>query len=239
MENPPPYSKYTPPGHKTIQSNNNPAGRGYFASGYPIDNNYGRSSSDSLTNFLPTGNLRLYNAIRHNPLYSGGYRGSSVHNHYYNNQGTDPKAAQTEAQTIPSNQNMNADQTSPSPTLAAHDEITDLDCVYAMKILNCSVAIECPQEWLHPSCFYRTIATEYYDSIILPPPPPTEIHPEINTNTQRNDFSSSDDLTTIDQNENRDENLDSSNEQAPVVSSSISSSKAVATLRRTGHQKAK
>lgn len=216
-------------------SGHNPVQSGYFASGYPITNNYYTKpggSSNTLTNTLLAGSLGLglYNALRPYPSYSSGYSGysgypgvtyggvggngggSTVHHHYYNNQtpganpnpGVDtnsnpalnPVQAPAPAQAVPSNQNTNGLQTPlapmpqvplssnstsdpanalvppPPPALVPDDKISDLDCVYAMKILNCTELSQCPQDLIHPSCLKRTITKEYYDSITLPPPPP-------------------------------------------------------------------
>lgn len=162
--------------------------------------------------------------------------------------------AQAPVQAAPSNQNTNAVQTPlapmpdqagvplannaadptnalvtpPPPALAPNDKITDLDCVYAMKILNCSEIPQCPQEWIHPSCLNRTISKEYFDSITLPPPPPPQPMPEANPIPQEK-LSGPTDLT---QNKNGERNLNvysANGQQMPVVSPSSSSSKASAT----------
>lgn len=97
-----------------------------------------------------------------------------------------------------------------------------------MKILNCSEIVQCPQEWLHPSCLNRTISKEYYDSIALPPPPPMPQNQPSDTNVDPSGKAGlPSDLTSQNQNVNRDQNLYSSNnQQLPVVSSSNSSSRA-------------
>lgn len=168
-----------------------------------------------------------------------------------------PAQAPAPAQAIPSDQNTNAVQTPlapmpqiplannsssdptaalvtpPPPTLAPNEKITDLDCVYAMKILNCSEISQCPQEWLHPSCLNRTISKEYFDSITLPPPPPLPLENQQQANLATPEKTgASGDLTNIGQNTNQnpDQNLYSSNQQLPVVSSSNSSSKAAITM---------